>query len=123
MTQKWLPVTMISWLFDTPKSSVSRYLITWTNLLCVFPSEYFYIAKKSKYYKKCLKHSKLHILPILHCIKTFFQNPSSLFPQISLYSSHQYHVTYKGLLSIAPSGSKSFIKELYAGCILHTKKN
>ena len=55
---------------------------------------------------------------ILHCTKIFCQKPSLLFPQSNIYSSYQYNVTYKGMFAIAPSGVKSFIKELYAGCIL-----
>ena len=38
MYLKWLrngfTTRMLSWLFDIPKSSVSRYIVTWTNLSC-----------------------------------------------------------------------------------------
>ena len=37
--------------------------------------------------------------------------------QSSLYSSYKHHVTYKGLLGIAPSGAITFISQLFEGSI------
>ena len=34
-----------------------------------------------------------------------------------MYSQYKSHVTYKGLLGIAPSGAITFISQLYEGCI------
>ena len=37
--------------------------------------------------------------------------------QSSLYSSYKHHLTYKGLIGIAPSGSVTFTSNLYPGSI------
>ena len=52
---------------------------------------------------------------IIDCTELFC--PSSLFIQSSLYSSYKHHVTYKGLIGIAPSGAVTFISNLYPGSI------
>ena len=45
------------------------------------------------------------------------QSPSSLNIQSCLYSSYESHVTYKGLVGIAPSGAVIFASQLYDGSI------
>ena len=47
----------------------------------------------------------------------FCKRPSSLIIQSSLFSHYKHHVTYKGLVNIAPSGGITFICELYNGSI------
>ena len=58
---------------------------------------------------------------IIDCTELFCQRPSSLTIQSSLYSSYndKHHVTYKGLVlvGIAPSGSITFVSQLYEGSI------
>ena len=54
---------------------------------------------------------------ILDCTEFFCQRPSSLSIQSSLYSSYKHHVTYKGLIGIAPSGGITFVSQLYSGSI------
>ena len=45
------------------------------------------------------------------------QSPFSLNIQSCLYSSYESHVTYKGLVGIAPSGAVIFASQLYDGSI------
>ena len=47
----------------------------------------------------------------------FCQSPSSLSSQSAMYSNYKHHVTYKGLLGIAPSGAITFISKLCEGSI------
>ena len=54
---------------------------------------------------------------IIDCTEIFCQRPSSLTIQSSLFSHYKHHMTYKGLVGIAPSGAVTFICELYAGSI------
>ena len=54
---------------------------------------------------------------IIDCTELFCQRPSSLTIQSSLFSHYKYHVTYKGLVGIAPSGGIIFVSELYDGSI------
>ena len=52
---------------------------------------------------------------IIDCTELFCQVRSSLPAQSALYSHYKHHVTYKGLLGIAPSGAVIFISQLYDG--------
>ena len=54
---------------------------------------------------------------IIDCTELFCQRRSSLSIQSSLYSSYMHHVTYKGLIGIAPSGAVTFISNLHPGSI------
>ena len=56
---------------------------------------------------------------IIDCTELNFdcQRPSSLSVQSSLYSSYKHHVTFKGLIGIAPSGAVTSISNLYPGFI------
>ena len=54
---------------------------------------------------------------ILDCIELFCQRPSSLSVQSSLHSNYKYHLTYKRLIGIAPSGAITFVSQLNPGSI------
>ena len=105
---------------ETLKSPVSRYLITWTNLLH-FSHEIIVIWQKNQVLETMPETFKITCSShrcIIHSTKIFCQKPSWLFPQGSLYSSYnRQHVIYKGLLAIAPFEAKFFVSEFYAGCI------
>ena len=59
--------------------------------------------------------------PSAHCMTDFTElfchRPSSLSTQSCMYSHYKSHVTYKGLLGIAPSGGIAFNSQLYDGSI------
>ena len=46
---------------------------------------------------------------------TFKKEYPSLIAQSALYSNYKHHVTYKGLVGIAPSGAVTFISQLFDG--------
>ena len=54
---------------------------------------------------------------IFDCMELLYQRPSSLTIQSSLFSHYKHHVTYKGLVGIAPSGGITFVSELFDGSI------
>ena len=54
---------------------------------------------------------------IIDCTELFCQRPSSLSSQSHMYSQYKSHVTYKGLIGIAPSGAITFVSQLYEGSI------
>ena len=60
-----------------------------------------------------------------HCIidytELFCQRPSSLSTQSCMHSHCKSHVTYKGLLGIATSGSITFMSQLQGGSISDKK--
>ena len=54
---------------------------------------------------------------ILDCTELYCQRASSLSTQSLLYSHYESHVTYKGLFGVSPSGSITFVSQLYDGSI------
>ncbi|XP_065675735.1 uncharacterized protein LOC136091943 [Hydra vulgaris] len=109
-----------SWLFKISKSTASRYLITWTNFLYfslgsvpIWPSH----EQVNKFMPESFKMTFPSTRCIIDCTELFCQKPSSLRHQSSLFSSYKHHVTYKGLLGISPSGTITFISQLYDGAI------
>ena len=109
-----------SWLFDLPKSTVSRYIITWSNFLYfslgavpIWPSRQIIDKTMPVFFKETYPKTRC----IIDCTELFCQRPSSLASQSHMYSNYKSHVTYKGLIGIAPSGSITFVSQLYEGCI------
>ena len=66
---------------------------------------------------QCFKDTYPDTRFIIDCTKLFTQVPSSLAIQSALYSTYKHHVTYKGLIGIAPSGAVIFVSQLYPGSL------
>lgn len=109
-----------AWLFDVSIATVSRYIISWTNF-CYFKLASIPIWPTRKQVDKHMPESFKRTYPttscIIDCTELFCQRPSSLATQSSLYSHYKSHVTYKGLVGISPSGSITFVSQLYDGSI------
>lgn len=110
----------VSWLFGLTKSTTSRYIITWINLMYftlgaipIWPSK----AQIKETTPKSFQESYPTTRCIIDCTELFCQRPSSLSTQSHMYSHYKSHATYKGLLGIAPSGSITFVSQLYEGSI------
>ena len=109
-----------SWLVNMPKSTVSRHIITWVNFIYfslrsipIWPSKQQIIDTVPDNVKNINPSTRC----IIDCTELFCQRPSSLSFQSSLYSSYKHHVTYKGLVGISPSGTITFVSQLYEGSI------
>ena len=96
---------MLSWLFDIPKSTVSRYLVTRTNLLyfslgkmAIWPSKVQVLDAMPETFQTTYPSTRC----IIDCTEIFCQRPSSTSSQSAMYSNYKHRVTYKGLLVIAP---------------------
>ena len=120
MTLVWLknafPLYHLSWLFKIPISTVSRHLISWVNFLYfklgsipIWPSKEEILETMPTSFKKTYPNTRC----ITDCTEFFCQSPSSLNAQSCLYSSYKSHVTYKGLVGIAPFGTVIFVSQLY----------
>ena len=115
-----LTLYFTSWLFDTPKSTVSRYIITWANFMYfslgsvnIWPSKKQITDTMPGNFRKTYPSTRV----IIDCTELYCQRSSSLSIQSSLYSSYKHHVTYKGFIGIAPSGAITFVSQLYDGSI------
>ena len=109
-----------SWLFNLSVPSTSRYIITWINLM-YFTLGSIPIWPSKLQIKETMPISFKELYPktrcIVDCTELFCQRPSSLATQSNMYSQYKSHVTYKGLIGIAPSGSITFVSQLYEGSI------
>ena len=115
----------LSLLFKIPVSTVSRHLISWVNFLyfkpCsipIWPSKDEILETMPTSFKKTYPNARC----TFDCTELYFRSPSSLNTQSCLYSSYKNHVTYKGLVGIAPSGAVIFVSQLY-DCSFYDKKN
>ena len=113
-------LTHTAWLFSTPKSTVSRHIITWSNYLYlklgsipIWRSKSECCTSMPQVFKDTYPSTRV----IIDCTELFCQRPSSLTIQSSLFSHYKHHVTYKGLVGIASSGGITFVSELYDGSI------
>ncbi|XP_066936169.1 uncharacterized protein [Clytia hemisphaerica] len=110
----------LGWLFKLSKTTVSRYIITWSNF-CYFTLGSLPIWPTREQVNKTMPESFKRVYPttrcIIDCTELFCQRPSSLAIQSALYSSYKSHVTYKGLVGIDPSGAITFVSELFDGSI------
>ena len=106
----------ICYLFKCPTSTCSRYLITWANYLFFMLGSIPIWPSKSQV-KQMMPDNFKETYPstrcMIDCTKIFAQVPSSLGIQSAMYSSYKHHVTYKGLIGMAPSGAVTFISVLY----------
>ena len=110
----------LSLLFKIPVSTVSRHLISWVNFLyfkpCsipIWPLKDEILETMPTSFKKTCPNARC----TFDCTELYFRSPSSLNTQSCLYSSYKNHVTYKGLVGIAPSGAVIFVSQLYDGSI------
>ena len=110
----------VSFLFQTPKATISRYIITWTNclyfslgLIPIWPTREQINKEMPEIFKRTYPSTRC----ILDCTEFYCQRLFSLSTQSSLYSHYKSHVTYMGLIGVSPSGSITFVSELYDGSI------
>ena len=110
----------LSWLFDISIPTASRYIITWTNFLylklgnvLIWPTR----EQVDEYMSESFRQAYPSTRRIIDCTELYCQRPSSLSTQSALYSHYKSNVTYKGLIVISPSGSVTFISQLFDGSI------
>ena len=64
---------------------------------------------------ECFKDTYPNARVMIDCTELLCQKPSSLTIQSSLFSHYRHDITYKGLVGVSPSGTITFISELYDG--------
>ena len=116
-----LNLDFTSWLFNLNESTVSRMLISWINYLYSYLGAIPIGPTKDQIRQSVsgnsFKDTYLNTRCTLDCIKLFFQSPTSLKAQSSLYSFYEHRVTYKLLVDISSFGAIVFISQLYDGSI------
>ncbi|XP_033644777.1 uncharacterized protein LOC117304428 [Asterias rubens] len=111
-------VKHLAYLFSISESSVSRYFITWINFmyfklgsLPIWPSKSIISKTMPQTFRDKYPDTRV----IVDCSEIFAHIPDSLMLQSMFWSNYKHHITYKGLLGIAPSGAITFISQLYPG--------
>ena len=112
----------VSFLFQTPKATFYRYIITWTNFLKFsFSSIPIWHTREQINEEDLEKFKRMYPSTrcILDCTERYCQRFSSCSTQISLYSHYKNHATYKGLIGVSLSASIAFVSKLYDGSTLY----
>ena len=110
-------------MFGISESSVSRIFNTWINLvshelnfLIRWPS----MEQIRNKLPKCFKYFP-KTRCIIDCTEFFTQRPSLPSAQRITYSQYKHHNTFKCLVGITPSGTFSFVSDLFTGSISDKK--
>ncbi|CAG2224423.1 unnamed protein product [Mytilus edulis] len=110
-------------MFGMSESSVSRIFNTWINLvshelnfLIRWPS----MEQIRNKLPKCFKYFP-KTRCIIDCTEFFTQRPSLPSAQRITYSQYKHHNTFKCLVGITPSGTFSFVSDLFTGSISDKK--
>ena len=104
--------------FNMSTSSVSRILITWIDFLHtklrglpIWSSRESVNDGMPKTFKELYPTTRC----IIDCTEIFTEMPTSYRSQSATFSNYKHHNTAKGLVGITPSGSVTFVSDLYAG--------
>ena len=128
-----LPLQHTANLFNISIATVSRIFTSWINLLYFVLSLMSFSTRKSPLVLGSInfwlpKHTIQETMPdsfgkfpstrvILDATESKIQTPSSLLRQSQIFSQYKSTTTAKALLPIAPSGSVTFVSQLYTGGI------
>ena len=110
----------LSWLFDISIPTASTYIITRTHFLYfklrnvpIWPAR----EQVDEYMPEPFRRTYPFTRSIIDCTELYCPRPLSLSTQSALYSHYKCHVTCKGLIGVSPSGSVTFISQLFDGSI------
>ena len=107
-------------LFGVSQSTISRLFTTYINYMYlktgqvnIWPSRALVDKTMPDIFKEKYPNTRV----IIDCTEIRCQMPSGLLLNSELFSSYKNHVTFKGLVGIAPNGATTFISQLYTGSI------
>lgn len=104
--------------YNISVSQVSNIWITWLDFLYqrlrsipIWPSRKHVDATMPASFKENFPQTRV----VIDCTEMFIEMPSAPVTQGVTFSSYKHHNTAKGLVSISPAGTLTFVSELYAG--------
>lgn len=107
-------------LFGVSQSTISRLFTTYINYIYlktgqvnIWPSR----ALVQKTMPGIFKDKYPNTRVIIDCTEIRCEMPSGLLLNSEMFSSYKNHVTFKGLVGIAPNGAITFVSQLYTGSI------
>ena len=106
----------LSYRFNISIGTVSNIVISWGNFLylrlgslSIWPSKEVILEKMPESFKSKYKETRV----IIDCTEIKVEMPSSLVLKSQTYSNYKSANTLKGLVGISPSGSITFLSQLY----------
>lgn len=113
-----LLVQDLAYRFGISHSTVCRIFITWINFL-YFKFKEINIWPSRQQVNSFLPEVFKNFYPTTRCIidatEIFIQTPSNPQAQQLTFSAYKNHNTLKGLIAVTPSGTVSFVSQLYGG--------
>lgn len=110
----------LGWLFGCDKSTVSRLFVSWINFMYlrltaipIWPTR----EQVNKTMPKSFKDSYPETRVIIDCTELYCEAATSLELKGNMYSDYKGRETYKSLVGVTPSGSVSFVSQLYYGSL------
>ncbi|XP_068692342.1 uncharacterized protein [Montipora foliosa] len=110
----------LAYRFNISIGTVSNIVISWANFLylrlgslSIWPSKEVILEKMPESFKSKYKETRV----IIDCTEIKVEMPSSLVLKSQTYSNYKSANTLKGLVGISPSGSITFLSQLYTGSI------
>ena len=106
--------------FNCSLPTVSRKIITWSNLLYVILGSWnVWLSRETIAARmpKCFHKKFASTRVIIDCTEVKTQIPKSLVLNSQLYSHYKGANTLKCLIGIAPHGAVTFVSSLYTGCM------
>jgi hypothetical protein len=110
----------LGWLFRIDKSTVSRLFVSWVNFIYlrlsaipIWPTREQVDATMPQSFKDSYPKTRV----IIDCTELYCEAPTSLELKGNMYSDYKGRETYKALVGITPSGSISFVSQLYYGSL------
>lgn len=115
-----LVLTDLSFRFSIPKSTCSRIINKWVDILHVRLSSLIYWPTRGQINATMPSDVKERFpmtRVIIDCTELFTETPRSLAEQSLMYSHYKTHMTWKALVGVTPNGVVSFVSDLWAGSI------
>ena len=110
----------LAYRFNISVGTVSNTIVSWVNFLylrlgslSIWPSKEKIVETMPDSFKSKYKETRV----IIDCTEIKVEMPSSLVLKSQTYSNYKSANTLKGLVGISPSGSLTFISQLYTGSV------
>ena len=103
--------------FEISQSQVSKTFTTWINFLNAELPLLFPFPSQQKIFDTMPKSFSMYPTTriIIDCTEVFVEIPSSMLAQSQTWSNYKHHNTYKVLVGVSPTGSVTFVSDLWGG--------
>lgn len=103
--------------FDISVGQFSKIFTTWINFSSAELPLLFPFPSQDKIFANMLESFNMYPTTriIIDCTEVFVEIPSSMLAESQTWSNYKHHNTYKVLIGVSPTGSVTFVSELWGG--------